>query len=77
MMLDTILAIQPKESSQSSGETREDVVMRLAKEMIEKVPPNYDPFMVKDRYGLISQNRLLFIIVCYSLSSSDKYFLCH
>lgn len=51
-MLYTILSIQPKESAGAAGETREESVMRQTKEMLSKVPPNYDPFEVKERYFL-------------------------
>ena len=39
--LDTILSIQPKDSSGGSGETREAVVQRLADDMLDKLPENY------------------------------------
>ena len=45
-VLDTILSIQPKDSSGGSGETRESVVYRLSDDMIDKLPPDYDPFEV-------------------------------
>ena len=48
-LLDTILSIQPKESSSGGGETREASVYRQSKEMLEKVPPNFDPHEVKER----------------------------
>lgn len=48
-MLYTILSIQPKESGGESGETREESVMRQSKDMLAKVPSNYDPFEVKER----------------------------
>ncbi|KAI5635618.1 dynein heavy chain and region d6 of dynein motor domain-containing protein [Phthorimaea operculella] len=54
-MLDTILSIQPKESSGGGGETREASVYRQSKEMLAKVPPNFDPYEVKERlrfYGM-------------------------
>jgi dynein heavy chain len=47
--LDTILSIQPKDSSSGGGETRESVVYRQAAEMLEKLPPNYIPHEVKAR----------------------------
>uniref|UniRef100_A0A8D1J055 AAA+ ATPase domain-containing protein n=1 Tax=Sus scrofa TaxID=9823 RepID=A0A8D1J055_PIG len=48
-VLDTILGIQPKDSSGGGDETREAVVARLADDMLEKLPPDYSPFEVKER----------------------------
>lgn len=48
-MLYTIMSIQPKESSGGTGETRESVVTRQTKEMLGKLPKNYDPHEVKER----------------------------
>lgn len=42
----TIVSIQPKDSSTRGGETREAVVQRLADEMLEKLPPDYNPHEV-------------------------------
>ncbi|XP_067366741.1 dynein axonemal heavy chain 5 isoform X3 [Channa argus] len=47
-VLDTILSIQPKDSSSGRGETREAVVSRLADDMLEKLPPDYIPFEVRE-----------------------------
>lgn len=43
------MSVQPKEAGTANAESRETVVMRQAKEMLEKVPPVYDMFEVKDR----------------------------
>lgn len=48
-LLDTILSIQPKESSAGGGETREASVYRQSKEMLEKVPADFDPHEVLAR----------------------------
>ncbi|XP_069770267.1 dynein axonemal heavy chain 5 isoform X3 [Narcine bancroftii] len=48
-VLDTILSIQPKDSSSGGGESREAVVVRLADDMLEKLPADYIPFEVKEK----------------------------
>ncbi|XP_058810344.1 dynein axonemal heavy chain 8 [Phymastichus coffea] len=48
-ILNTIISVQPKESGSGGGESREIVVNRQAKDMLEKLPPPYDPFKVKER----------------------------
>ncbi len=47
--LDTILSIQPKDSSGGGGETRESVVYKQAGEMLEKLPSDYIPHEVRAR----------------------------
>ncbi|KAJ8735708.1 hypothetical protein PYW07_007328 [Mythimna separata] len=56
-LLDTILSIQPKESGGGGGETREASVYRQSLEMLEKVPPDFDPHEVLARlriYGILN-----------------------
>jgi len=49
-ILDTILSVQPKDSSQGSGgETREDVVYKMAEDMLAKLPKMFVPYEVKER----------------------------
>ncbi len=45
-MLGTIVSIQPKDSSNSGGETRESVVYHLATDMLDKLPKDYVPHLV-------------------------------
>ena len=47
--LDTILSIQPKDSSSGGGETRESIVYKQAQEMLDKLPADYIPHEVKAR----------------------------
>ena len=46
-VLETIVNIQPKDSSGGSGETRESLVARQASEMLDKLPVDYVPFEVR------------------------------
>lgn len=48
-ILDTILSIQPKDSSSGGSETRESVVYRLCNDMLDSLPPDYAPFEVRQR----------------------------
>ncbi|CAL8073408.1 unnamed protein product [Calicophoron daubneyi] len=48
-VLDCILNIQPKDASAGEGETREDVVRRMADDMLSKLPPDYIAFEVTER----------------------------
>ncbi|KAG8237935.1 hypothetical protein J437_LFUL017485 [Ladona fulva] len=47
-ILDTILNVQPKEGGSQGGETRESIVYRLAEDMLEKLPKQYNNFEVRD-----------------------------
>ncbi|XP_052831159.1 dynein axonemal heavy chain 5-like [Octopus bimaculoides] len=46
-ILDTILNIQPKDSSGGSGETRESIVYNISNDMLESLPADYVMFDVK------------------------------
>ncbi|XP_047349425.1 dynein axonemal heavy chain 8 isoform X3 [Vespa velutina] len=52
-VLDTIISIQPKEAGVGSGESREMVVTRQAKDMLDKLPTPYDFFVVKERLNIM------------------------
>jgi dynein heavy chain, axonemal len=43
-----IVSVQPKEGGGGGGETRESVVYRLADDMLDKLPPVYNAFEVKE-----------------------------
>ena len=45
-VLETIMSIQPKDSSGSGGETRESKVSKMAMDMLEKLPCDYIPHEV-------------------------------
>lgn len=47
-ILDTILSVQPKEGGAQGGETRENVVYKLATDMLAKLPKQYNSFEVKE-----------------------------
>lgn len=49
-MLNTVIEIQPKESTgDGEAESREVVVARLAQDMISKLPPLYEAHVCRDR----------------------------
>ena len=48
-VLGTIVDIQPKDSSASAGESREDAVARMCNEFLEKLPADFVPHEVKAR----------------------------
>lgn len=45
-VLDTIMNIQPKDSSGGGGETRESRVFHIAADMLDKLPDDYSPHEV-------------------------------
>lgn len=47
-ILDTILSVQPKEGGSQGGETRESIVYRLAEDMLDKLPPQYIGYEVRE-----------------------------
>ncbi|RVE46462.1 hypothetical protein evm_008872 [Chilo suppressalis] len=71
-LLDTILSIQPKESSSGGGETREASVYRQSKEMLEKVPPNFDPHEVKERLKLYGMYNSMVIFLRQEIDRMQK-----
>ncbi|GFO43348.1 dynein heavy chain 5, axonemal [Plakobranchus ocellatus] len=46
-ILDTILNIQPKDSSSGGGETRESMVYKFCDDVLKRLPSDYDPFEKK------------------------------
>lgn len=51
--LDTILSIQPKDSSSGGEETREAIVYRQAQEMLAKLPADYIAHEVKAQFEMM------------------------
>ncbi|XP_026319440.1 dynein heavy chain 8, axonemal-like [Hyposmocoma kahamanoa] len=71
-MLDTILSIQPKESGGGGGETREASVYRQSKEMLDKLPSNFDPVEVKERLRFYGQFHPMVIFLRQELDRMQK-----
>ena len=46
-ILDTVVSIQPKDSSGGGGETRESRVFRIAADMLQKLPEDYNMHEVR------------------------------
>ncbi|XP_068084800.1 dynein axonemal heavy chain 8 [Anabrus simplex] len=70
--LDQILSIQPKESSGAGGETRETVVGRMATDMLQKLPKDYDPFEVKERLKIMGITSSMNIFLRQELDRMQK-----
>lgn len=64
-VLDTIISVQPKEVGAIGAESREVVVTRQAKEMLNKVPALYDMFQVKERFVSICFYFFFFLNINY------------
>nr|CAH8868556.1 unnamed protein product [Trichobilharzia regenti] len=48
VVLDCILNVQPKDANTGASETREDVVRRMAMDLLDKLPPDYIQFEVNE-----------------------------
>eukprot|EP00767_Chilomastix_cuspidata_P003100 gnl/Chilomastix_cuspidata/322.p1 GENE.gnl/Chilomastix_cuspidata/322~~gnl/Chilomastix_cuspidata/322.p1 ORF type:complete len:2547 (-),score=680.75 gnl/Chilomastix_cuspidata/322:1353-8993(-) len=56
-VLGTILSIQPKDASAGGGESREDVVLKLTKDILSKLPPDYSRLKVKEQIKRLGGNK--------------------
>ena len=75
-ILDTILSIQPKDSSGGGGETREAFAYRLADDMLEKLPNDYSPFDVKDRMQKMGALQPMNIFLRQEIDRMQKLITC-
>ena len=73
-VLETIVNIQPKDSSGGSGETRESLVARQATEMLEKLPADYVPFEVWILLQFICISYTCFYFLPHSGPSVNKLY---
>ncbi|XP_052892579.1 dynein axonemal heavy chain 8 [Anopheles moucheti] len=74
-ILDTILSIQPKESSGGGGETREVTVARMVHDMLGKVPPPYDPYAVKERLRIMGHQESMNIFLRQEIDRIQRILL--
>lgn len=58
-----MVLITSSESSSGGGETREAAVARQVNDMLSKLPPDYDPFEVKERLKILGQHNPLTIFL--------------
>ncbi|KAL5105018.1 hypothetical protein TcWFU_009077 [Taenia crassiceps] len=71
-VLTTIANIQPKDSSGVGGETREAFVNKMAKEMLSKLPPDYNPFEVKELLQQLDHLKPLHIFLRHELDRIQR-----
>ncbi|XP_024940596.1 dynein heavy chain 8, axonemal [Cephus cinctus] len=71
-VLDTIISVQPKEAGGGGGESREVSVTRQTKEMLEKLPPAYDPFEVKERLKIMGTTASMNIFLKQEIDRMQK-----
>ena len=78
-VLDTILNIQPKDSSAGTGDTRENTVYRIANDMLKKLPPDYVPHEVRVflMYVCITNVHTLYCHQGQGKTSKDGSFVIH
>nr|CDS18170.1 dynein heavy chain [Echinococcus granulosus] len=71
-VLTTIANIQPKDSSGGGGETRETFVNKMAEEMLSKLPPDYNPFEVKELLQQLDHLKPLHICLRHELDRIQR-----
>ncbi|XP_072925763.1 dynein axonemal heavy chain 5-like [Hemitrygon akajei] len=74
-VLDTILNIQPKDSSSGEGETRETIVLHIANDMLMKLPPNYIAYEVKNRLAKMGAFQPMNIFLHQEIDRMQKVIL--
>uniref|UniRef100_A0A8D8Y8J0 Dynein heavy chain 8, axonemal n=1 Tax=Cacopsylla melanoneura TaxID=428564 RepID=A0A8D8Y8J0_9HEMI len=63
VLLGTVIEIQPKESVETAGESTESIVARIAKDMLEKMPPLYEEHICRERYKEMGATTPLVIVL--------------
>uniref|UniRef100_A0A5K3EWX0 Dynein, axonemal, heavy chain 5 n=1 Tax=Mesocestoides corti TaxID=53468 RepID=A0A5K3EWX0_MESCO len=64
--------IQPKDSSVGGTETRESLVKKMAEEMLSKVPPDYNPFEVKELLQQLDHLKPLHIFLRHEIDRIQR-----
>lgn len=70
--MDCILNVQPKDANTGASETREDVVRRMAMDMLDKLPPNYIQFEVNERLNQMGALQPMNIFLRQELNRIQK-----
>ncbi|KAL1457443.1 hypothetical protein WDU94_007675 [Cyamophila willieti] len=72
-LLTTVIEIQPKESAgDEEAESRETVVARMAKEMLEKMPPLNEPHICREKYKQMGATKPLVIVLRQEIDRMQK-----
>eukprot|EP00108_Taenia_solium_P009032 TsM_000496300 transcript=TsM_000496300 gene=TsM_000496300 len=71
-VLTTIANIQPKDGSGGGSETREAFVNKMAEEMLSKLPPDYNPFEVKELLQQLDHLKPLHIFLRHELDRIQR-----
>ncbi|XP_055341393.1 dynein axonemal heavy chain 8-like isoform X2 [Paramacrobiotus metropolitanus] len=71
-IFDTIISIQPKESSGGAGKTREEIVREKSEEMLQQLPKDYNQFEMRERLEKMGKNMPMNIFLRQEVDRMQK-----